>query len=149
MVAAACALRMPDEFAVIAFGRDVATLRDLHEDSPGEVVVDRVLRLVGHGETGLSRALACAGEVLTSSSASRRVVLLLSDCRATGPDEGRGERDSVLQAAAALDELIILAPADDGEQAHDLAKRAGARCADLHSAEDAPAALTQLPTASA
>lgn len=144
VLAAACALRMPDELGVLAFGRDVSTLRELHDASPGHVVVDRVLRLVGHGETGLSRALWRAGEVLAGSRASRRVVVLLSDCRASGP--GEDGFDSVVAAAAALPELCIVAPEADCEQARDLASRAGARFGALSDPAEGPAVLEDVLT---
>ncbi|TWP34224.1 AAA family ATPase [Leekyejoonella antrihumi] len=145
VLAAACALRMPDEFAVLAFARDVTVLRDLRDVAPGAVVVDRVLRLVGHGETGLRHALTRAAAALTTATSSRRVVVLLSDCRAGGHDEDGV--DSVARAASALDELLILAPAGDCEQAHALARRAGARCSELSTVQDGPAALGDLLTA--
>ncbi|MDN5798224.1 MAG: VWA domain-containing protein, partial [Intrasporangium sp.] len=144
VLAAACALRMPDELAVLAFGRDVVTLRGLHDPAPGQDVVDRVLRLVGHGETGLSQALTRAAEVLAGSRASRRVVVLLSDCRASGP--GEDGTDAAVRAAAAIDELCVLAPASDCDQARDLALAVGAAFAELGDPASAPALLEELLT---
>jgi hypothetical protein len=70
--------------------------------------------------TRLAAALKAAGEQLAPARARRRVVILLSDCRST-------DEDDTLEMARALPELIILAPADDHEQAAYLAALAGAR----------------------
>ena len=56
------------------------------------------------GTTDLVGALRAATGQLRST-AGRRIVVLLSDCRATVPGD-------VLEAARALDELCIVAPAD-------------------------------------
>ncbi len=86
------------------------------------MVAERLLRLRGHGVTRLADALKAAGEQLALARARRRVVILLSDCRST-------DEDDTLATARALPELIILAPADDHEQAAQLAGLAGARWA--------------------
>lgn len=137
VTAAACSMRAPAEHAVIAFARDVTVLKALGQQEPAAAVVDRVLRLRGHGVTGLAGALAAAGAQLASARAARRVVVLLSDCRATD------EMDPV-PAASALDELVILSPADDSDAAVDLAARAGARQAGLTSSTTAPEVLDRL-----
>jgi hypothetical protein len=62
---------------------------------------------------------------------------LLSDCRATDDDDS-------LETARALPELIILAPADDHEQAEQLADLVGARWAALANPLDAAATLDDL-----
>jgi hypothetical protein len=62
---------------------------------------------------------------------------LLSDCRATDDDD-------TLETARALPELIILAPADDHEQAAQLAGLAGARWAALADPLDAAGTLDDL-----
>jgi hypothetical protein len=72
--------------------------------------------------------------VLERARAGRRVVILLSDCRSTDDDD-------TLEVARTLPELIILAPADDHEQAAQLADLAGARWAALADPLDAAAAL--------
>ena len=137
LTAAACAWRAPGEHAVLAFARDVTVLRPMTSQRPGGEVVDAVLRLRGHGVTSLATALGAAGSQLAASRAERRVVVLLSDCRATD------EQDPV-PVAAALPELVVLAPADDAEQAQAFALAAGARCAAVAGASDAPAALAEL-----
>jgi Mg-chelatase subunit ChlD len=100
-------------------------------------VAERLLRLRAHGITRLSDALKAAGEQLAPARARRRVVILLSDCRATDDDD-------TLQTARALPELIILAPADDHEQAAQLAGLAGARWAALADPLDAAGTLDDL-----
>ena len=136
-VAAACALRAPREHAVLSFAASVELIRPLASDIVPEVVAGRLLRLRGHGVTRLSDALKAAGEQLASARARRRVVILLSDCRATDDDD-------TLEAARTLSELIILAPADDYEQAAQLADLAGARWAVLANPLDAAATLDHL-----
>ncbi|MCW2723525.1 MAG: hypothetical protein JWN35_446 [Frankiales bacterium] len=135
--AAACALRAPGDHAVLSFHRDVHVLRAMDSQRPAEAVVDAVLGLRGHGVTAVATALRAAGEQLARTRATRRVVVLLSDCRATD------EQDPV-PAAAALPELLVLAPADDSDAAEDLALRAGARWAPLPGAAAAPEVLAGL-----
>ena len=64
-------------------------------------------------------------------------MILLSDCRSTDDDD-------TVETARALPELVILAPADDHEQAAHLAGLAGARWAALAHPLDAAAVLDEL-----
>ena len=137
LTAAACALRAPGDHAVLSFARDVTVLRDMGSARSPDAVVDAVLSLRGHGVTALATALSAAAEQLSRTRAARRVVVLLSDCRATD------EQDPV-PAASALPELVVLSPAEDSEQAEELARRAGARWAGLTGAADAPRVLAEL-----
>jgi len=137
LTAAACALRAPGDHAVLSFHREVRVVRAMDSQQRPEGVVDAVLGLRGHGVTALATALRAAGEQLSRTRASRRVVVLLSDCRATD------EQDPV-PAAAALPELLVLSPADDSDAAEDLARRAGARWAALPGAAAAPELLASL-----
>ncbi len=139
MIAAACALRAPAEHAVLAFARDVRPLRRVTETLPPETVVERVLRLRGHGITALASALAAGAETLAATRATRRVLVLLSDCRATD------EQDPV-PVAAAIPELVILAPGNDSEAAAALAAASGARWGAFDHVDAAPALLAQLLT---
>ena len=101
-------------------------------------MVDAGAALRGHGVTGAGRrAAAAAADALAGARAGRRVVVLLSDCRATD------EQDPV-PAARRLDELVIMAPADDAEEALAFAARAGGRCGLLGGAADAPRVLGEL-----
>jgi len=115
----------------------VDLIRPLASDIAPAVVAERLLRLRGHGVTRLSDALKAAGEQLAHARARRRVVILLSDCRSTDDDD-------TLPMARALPELVILAPADDCEQAAQLADLAGARWAVLANPLDAAATLDHL-----
>jgi len=136
-VAAACALRAPREHAVLSFAGSVEVIRPLVSDVAPAVVAERLLRVRGHGVTRLAAALKAAGEQLAPARARRRVVILLSDCRSTDDDD-------TLETARALTELIILAPADDHEQAAHLADLAGARWAAIAHPLDAAAVLDRL-----
>lgn len=137
LTAAACAWRAPDEFAVLSFDRLATTRRGLHQPMPPETLVDQLLALRGHGVTGLSAALRAAGDELVGARSSRRVTVLLSDCRATDDQDP-------IPAASSLDELLILAPADDASDAQALAAATGSRCETMADASGAPAALGRL-----
>ena len=137
MVTAACALRAPAEHAVLAFARDVRTVRRLVETRTPESVVTDVLALRGHGTTALATALRASSDALATARSRRRVVVLLSDCRATDDEEPAA-------AAAAVDELIILAPCDDTDAARDLAAGVGARWASLDHLDAAMGMLGEL-----
>jgi Mg-chelatase subunit ChlD len=93
-----------------------------------------VLALRGFGTTDLVGALQVATAQLQRSRAGRRVAVLLSDCRATVPGD-------VVGAARGLDELCIVAPAADAEEARVLAASLGARLATVDGPSDIPAAL--------
>ncbi len=136
-VAAACALRAPQEHAVLSFSGSVEVIRPLVSDIAPAAVAERLLRLRGHGVTRLAAALEAAREQLAQARARRRVVILLSDCRST-------DDDGTLETARALPELIILAPADDHEQAAHLAGLAGARWGQIAHPLDAAAVLDRL-----
>jgi Mg-chelatase subunit ChlD len=135
-VAAACVLRAPAEHAVVAFAGDVRILQPMYGATPAAALVDQVLGLRGHGVTRLADALRAAVEQLAAARARRRVVVLLSDCRHTDEDPAR--------VAAAVPELVVLAPRDDAEQAAAFAGSAGARWAELDGADSAPALLREL-----
>jgi len=87
-----------------------------------ERVVTDVLSLRGHGTTDLAGALRAAGDQLNRSTAARKIVVLLSDCRSTVEGD-------VHAAAAALPELVVVAPEQDCEEAIRFASECGARIA--------------------
>ena len=65
------------------------------------------------------------------------MTILLSDCRATaGVDP--------VATARRLDELCIIAPADDADDAEEFARRVGARFTTVDGATDIPAAITRV-----
>jgi hypothetical protein len=78
-----------------------------------------------------------AGEELANARASRRITILLSDCRAT-------DEEDPVPPASGLAELFILAPADDCAEAMQFAARTGARFESMADAADAPGALARL-----
>ena len=97
-------------------------------------VVTDVLALRGHGTTDLTGALFEAGRQLSRSRAGRKIAVLLSDCRQT-------EDGDVEAAAGALDELVIIAPDGDDDEARALAGRIGARSATVSGPSDVPRAI--------
>jgi Mg-chelatase subunit ChlD len=137
LTAAACALRAPGACGVLAFGRDVEVLRPIGANRPPGEVVDAVLRLRGRGTTALAPALRGAERQLAAVRADRRIVVLLSDCRWTDDEDPR-------PVARRLPGLVVLAPAEDGEQAEAFAREVGARSAELAGPADAPAALRRV-----
>lgn len=134
MAAAAVAWRSPEDYSVIAFGKDVVVAKSQDSTKAGERVVNDVLALRGFGTTDLAGALRSAGEQLSRTRAGRRITVVLSDCRATVEGD-------VVAAARALDELVILAPAGDDAEARKLAGEVGARIALIEGPSDVPAAL--------
>jgi Mg-chelatase subunit ChlD len=137
LTAAACAWRAPDEHAIVSFARTATVIRPLWSVQARTAVVDAVLALRGHGVTALASGLMAAAEQLAASRAARKVVVLLSDCRAT-------DGEDPLPAARTCEELLVLAPADDCEQAAQFARQAGARWRPMSGAAAAPAALAAL-----
>jgi Mg-chelatase subunit ChlD len=122
VAAAAVGFRAPDDFSVVSFARDAVVVKGQDSIVPTDVVVDGVLALRGHGTTDLAAALRAAGVQLGRSSAGRKITVLLSDCRATEPGDATA-------AAAALDELAIIAPTGDDAEATELAHATGASIA--------------------
>ncbi|MEN9804560.1 MAG: hypothetical protein RIS41_1407 [Actinomycetota bacterium] len=134
VAAAAVAWRSPEDYSVITFGKDVVVVKSQESSKGGELVVDDVLSLRGFGTTDLAGALRTAGEQLGRSRAGRRITVVLSDCRATVEGD-------VAAAARALDEVVIIAPAEDDAEAQALAAEIGARIATIHGPSEVPAAL--------
>lgn len=138
VAAAAVATRAErGDYSVIAFAKEGVAVKAQGEDVPVERVVDQILALRGRGTTDLAGALRLAAGQLTRSGATRRIALLLSDCRDT-------EAGDVLAAAAALDELVIVAPAGDDEAAQELGARIGAHVATITGPADVPRAVGDL-----
>ena len=135
--ASAVAWRAPDDYSVLSFGKDVVAAKSQDQAKSNEAVVDAVLALRGFGTTDVAGALTAAAEQLRRSNAGRKIVVLLSDCRATVPG------DSVA-AARDLDELVIVAPEGDSEEAEALAQRTGARFTTVAGPSTAVAALSEV-----
>lgn len=124
LAAAVCAWRAPAHFAVLAFGDKVIELKGLTQTRGAEEVVAEVLALRGHGTTDVGLALRSAHRQLAESGATRRLTVLLSDAEVTtGGDP--------IVSARNLDELVIVAPIDEPDHARDLAKRSGAKLAEV------------------
>ena len=137
VAAAACALRAPAQWSALAFGDQVVVLKSSDRDRPAPAVVEDVLRLRGYGTTDLAGALDAARAQLSRCTARRRVAVLLSDCRATfGADP--------VAAARRLDELCVIAPADDAADAQEFASAAGARFAAIAGARSIPEAIASV-----
>jgi hypothetical protein len=139
VAAAAVAFRSPDDFSVVSFAKDAVVVKSQDGATPVEAIVDGVLALRGHGTTDLAGALQVAGQQLARSSAGRKIVVLLSDCRATEPGD-------VERAAAALDELAIVAPDGDDDAAAALAAAVGAAITTVNGPSAAADALTRVLT---
>lgn len=134
---AVCLVRAPVGHAVLAFASRPTVLKPLTTDARPASTIGHILTLRGHGTTGLAAALGAAHRELLSSSARRRAVLLLSDCRVT-------DEVDATPAARALDELVILAPEGDDEEAVNLGRASGAKVGSIGSVLDIPAALNRL-----
>ena len=134
VAAAAVAARNPHDYSVVAFGTDAIVVKSQSSPKASERVVTDVLTLRGFGTTDVALALRTAGEQLGRSRAGRKITVLLSDCRATAPGD-------LLAAAEALDELVVIAPAGDSEEAEAFARETGARLALVDGPADVPRAL--------
>ncbi|MGA1298125.1 MAG: vWA domain-containing protein [Ilumatobacteraceae bacterium] len=134
VAAAAVAWRAPEDYSVITFGKDVVVVKSQESSKGSELVVNDVLTLRGFGTTDLAGALRTASEQLSRSRAGRRIAVVLSDCRATGEGD-------VAAAARGLDEVVIIAPAEDDAEARALASQIGARLATVAGPSEVPAAL--------
>ena len=134
VAAAAAAQRTKTDYCVIAFSDKAIVIKGIGQARPVEDVINDVLRLRGFGPTDLSLAFRTAQSQLARSNASRQRTIILSDCRPTegGPPE---------RQAAALEQLAILAPADDCEDAEAFAATVGAKWAKLAGPSDVPAAF--------
>jgi uncharacterized protein with von Willebrand factor type A (vWA) domain len=135
LAAAAVAQRAPEDYSVLAFGQDVVVAKAQDRPKPSAQVVTDVLALRGFGTTDLAGALRAAGAQLQRSPAARRIAVLLSDCRATVPGD-------VVSVAKGLDELCIVAPAADADEARALAESVGARLAMVDGPSQIAEALT-------
>lgn len=137
VAAAACALRAPAQWATLAFGDQAVALKSLDRPRPAPVVVRDVLRLRGYGTTDLAGALDAARGQLARATARRKVVVLLSDCRATAGTDP-------VAAARRVGELCVLGPADDAVDAREFAATVGARFAPIAGVRSIPGALNSV-----
>lgn len=122
VAAASIALRNPRSYSVLAFGKDVVAVKSQQADKSSERVVTDVLSLRGHGTTDLAGALRAAADQLGRSRATRKITIVLSDCRATVEGD-------VCAAVALLSEVVVVAPMEDCAEAVRFAGECGARLA--------------------
>jgi uncharacterized protein with von Willebrand factor type A (vWA) domain len=120
VAAAAVATRSPQDYSVLAFGKNVVVAKGQTTPKPSDLVVTDLLALRGYGTTDLAGALHVAAQQLLRSRAGRKVTVVLSDCRSTVDGDP-------VAAAALLDELVIIAPESDDEEAQVFAAQVGAR----------------------
>lgn len=140
LAAAACAVRACEaggELSVIAFDQRAEVIVDIETRIDADEAVRRVLGLQGHGITSIRAAMTAAARQLARAHAHRRITLLLSDCRAT-------DGQDPLESAKALNELAIIAPASDDEEAREFGREVGARVACLDSLRGLPGILDEL-----
>lgn len=122
LAAATVALRAPTSCSVVAFAQESIVLAGQGVPREPESIVSDLLRLRGVGVTDVGLALRTAAAQLARSTAARRLTILLSDCRTTAGGDP-------LADARGLDELAILAPEGDSDDAEALAAAVGARWA--------------------
>ncbi len=120
LAAATVALRAPLDCSVVAFAEQSIVLSSQGAARDPDAIVADLLRLRGFGVTDLGLALRAARDQLARSVAGRRLTVLLSDCRTTAGGDPTPD-------AMALDELAIIAPAGDDDDAIALAEAVGAR----------------------
>lgn len=137
VAAAAAAQRAPDDYAIVAFSDRAIVIKGRGQVRATEDVVNDVFRLRGSGPTDLALALRTATAQLAGSGAGRKRVILLSDCRPTAGTEPEPE-------CGAIDELHIIAPADDCDDARTMAAAVGAKWAPLDGPSAIPAVFRQL-----
>lgn len=137
LAAATVVLRAPQHCSVVAFAEDAIVLRPQGGDRGAQDVVTDLLRLRGFGVTDVGLALRTAASQLSRSAAGRRLTVLLSDCRATTGGE-------FVDDAAGLDELVVLAPEGDSDDAERFADALGARWAAVGGPTSVVDALTEV-----
>jgi Mg-chelatase subunit ChlD len=134
VAAAAAMTRFPRDSSVVCFSDQAVVAKSQDSQRDVESVLGDVLTLRGFGITDLGLALRTAANQLSRSTAQRRVAVLLSDCRATAGGDP-------LPHAAGIDEVVVLAPADDTADAERFAEALGGRWAPVAGPSDVPAAF--------
>jgi hypothetical protein len=137
MAAASIAAREPADYSVLVFGKDVIAAKSQDVNKSGDDVVNTVLALRGFGTTDLAGALNASREQLLRSRASRKITVLLSDCRATVDGDAHA-------AALSLDELVVIAPLEDDAEARAFADVVGARFTTVSGPSDIPDAMRRV-----
>ena len=137
IAAAAVAARGAADYSVLAFGKDVVVAKGQDAEKGADRVVGDLLALRGFGTTDVAGALLVAAAQLGRSRAARKIVVLLSDCRATVDGDP-------VAAARGLDELVVIAPEEDSEEAASFAASVGAGFTTVGGPSEVPAALARV-----
>jgi Mg-chelatase subunit ChlD len=137
IAAAAVASRGATDYSVLAFGKDVVVAKSQDGEKAADRVVGDLLALRGFGTTDVAGALQTAAAQLGRSRAARKVTVLLSDCRAT-------VHGDPVAAARSLDELVVIAPEEDSEEAEAFAAAVGAAFATVGGPADVPSAIARV-----
>ena len=127
----------PDPFAVVAFWREAAVLKRLHEDVPLDTLLDRVLSLPGRGLTDVGLGLRVGLEELGVADAQERTGLLFGDGLQTAGEPAE-------PIAAAFPTLHVVSTGQSEEslsRCRRLADLGGGRCAEITAASGIPAAI--------
>ncbi len=135
VAAASVISRYPRDSSVVCFSDRAVVVKSQDSERDPEQVLADVLTLRGFGVTDLGLALRTAADQLARSAAQRRVAILLSDCRTTSGGDP-------LPHAAGIDELVVLAPADDTADAEALCDALGCRWAPVSGPSAIPAAIS-------
>jgi Mg-chelatase subunit ChlD len=140
LAAAAVAFGAPDDHSVVAFGADAVVVKSQDVPKAPGVVVEELLALRGHGTTDLCLAFTAGRAQLERSTAPERLVVLLSDCRATtGDDHLRAAAD-----LASSSRLVVVAPEADADTARTFAAAVGAAVTTVAGPAEIPAAFAAL-----
>lgn len=127
----------PEPFAVVAFWREAAVLKRLHEVVPLDALLDRVLSLPGRGLTDVGLGLRVGLEELEGAETQERIGLLFSDGLQTA-----GEPAEPVAAAFPLLHVVASGRSEESlSRCHRLADLGGGRCARIETASGVPAAI--------
>lgn len=137
VAAAATVTRFPHDSSIVCFSDQAVVLGSQGSRRRGDDVLKDLLTLRGFGVTDLGLALRTAASQLSRSTARRRVAVLLSDCRATAGGDP-------LPHAAGIDEVVVLAPADDTTDAEAFAAGLGCRWTPVAGPSGIPAAFDEV-----
>lgn len=139
LASAAVAIRAPSSHAIIAFSGEAEVVRSMsaseHQSTDG--VVNAVLALRGHGTTCIAKGITAAIAEHESARCGRHLTVLLSDCRDRSIDDA-------VPLACSLDELVIVAPAGDDEDARSFADATAAALITVDGPRDVARALDEL-----
>ncbi len=129
----------PDPFAVVAFWREAAVLKRLHEDVPLDTLLDRVLSLPGRGLTDVGLGLRVGLEELGGADTQERTGLLFGDGLQTA-----GEPAEPIAAAFPLLHVVATGGGEESlSRCRRLADLGGGRCARIETAAGIPAAINR------